>query len=100
MRPAELETSSAPHIARVVVADTRNLRAITHAKVKSDPVDARMLARLLSCDMLPEVWRCDEQTRVLRRRVSRRTQLVRQRTRAKNQVHAVADPQTSRESRR
>ena len=89
MRPAELETSSAPHIARVVVADTRNLRVITHAKAKSDPVDARMLARLLASDMLPEVWRCDEQTRVLRRRVSRRTQLVRQRTRAKNQVHAA-----------
>ena len=55
----------------------------------SDPVDARMLARLLASEMLPEVWRCDEETRVLRRRVSRRTQLVRQRTRAKNQVHSV-----------
>lgn len=78
-----------PFVARVVVADTRNLRAITHAKVKSDPVDARMLARLLASGMLPEVWRCDEETRILRRRVSRRTQLVRQRTRAKNQIHAV-----------
>jgi len=48
-----------------------------------------MLARLLASEMLPEVWRCDEETRVLRRRVSRRTQLIRQRTRAKNQVHSV-----------
>jgi len=48
-----------------------------------------MLARLLASDMLPEVWRCDKQTRVLRRRISRRTQLVRQPTRAKNRVHAV-----------
>jgi transposase len=31
----------------------------------------------------------DEQTRILRRRISRRAQLVRQRTREKNQVHAI-----------
>jgi Transposase IS116/IS110/IS902 family len=36
-----------------------------------------------------EVWTPDEQTRVLRRRISRRAQLVRQRTREKNQVHAI-----------
>jgi transposase len=35
------------------------------------------------------MWTPDEQTRVLRRRISRRAQLVRQRTREKNQVHAI-----------
>jgi len=35
------------------------------------------------------VWLPDEQTRILRRRISTRAQLVRQRTRAKNQVHAT-----------
>ncbi len=38
---------------------------------------------------LPTVWLPDEQTRILRRRISARAQLVRQRTRAKNQVHAT-----------
>ncbi len=38
---------------------------------------------------LPEVWTPDEQTRILRRRISRRAQLVRQRTREKNRVHAI-----------
>src|SRR5947209_5057823 len=38
---------------------------------------------------LPEVWAPDEQTRALRRRVSHRASLVRQRTRLRNQVHAV-----------
>lgn len=48
-----------------------------------------MLARLLASGMLPGSCLGDEQTRVLRRLVSRRTQLVHQRTRAKNQIHAV-----------
>jgi transposase len=48
-----------------------------------------MLARLLAAGFLPEVWTPDERTRVLRRRISRRAQLVRQRTREKNQVHAI-----------
>src|SRR6266851_5351099 len=56
---------------------------------KTDKLDARTLAKLLAAGFLPEVWMPDEQTRVLRRRISRRAQLVRQRTREKNQVHAV-----------
>jgi transposase len=78
-----------PHVAGVLVADTRNVRAMTHAKVKNDRIDARMIAKLLAAGMLPGVWICDEQTRVLRRRIARRTQLVRGRTRARNQIHAT-----------
>jgi transposase len=78
-----------PHVAGVLVADTRNVRAMTHAKVKNDRVDARMLAKLLAAGMLPGTWVCDEHTRVLRRRLARRAQLVRGRTRARNQIHAV-----------
>jgi transposase len=78
-----------PHVAGVLVADTRNVRAMTHAKVKNDRVDARMIAKLLAAGMLPGVWICDEATRVLRRRIARRTQLVRGRVRARNQIHAT-----------
>jgi transposase len=78
-----------PHVAGVLVADTRNVRAMTHAKVKNDRVDARMIAKLLAARMLPGVWICDEATRVLRRQIARRTQLVRGRTRARNQIHAT-----------
>jgi transposase len=49
-----------PHVAGVLVADTRNVRAMTHAKVKNDRVDARMIAKLLAAGMLPGVWICDE----------------------------------------
>jgi transposase len=78
-----------PHVGGVLVADTRNVRAMTHAKVKNDRVDAQLLAKLLAAGMLPGTWVCDEQTRVLRRRLARRSQLVRGRTRARNQIHAV-----------
>jgi len=78
-----------PHVARVVVATRTELRAITEAKVKTDHRDARTLARLLAAGLLHGCWLPDEPTRALRRRLARRAQLVRQRTRAKNEVHAV-----------
>jgi transposase len=78
-----------PHVARVVVANTRKLRAIAEAKVKTDRVDARTLCELLAAGYLPAVFSPDEWTRSLRRRLGRRSQLVRSRTRAKNELHAV-----------
>jgi transposase len=79
----------APHVAEVVLAHPKRLRAICEAKVKTDKVDARTLAELLAADLIPRVWIGDEQTRALRRRVSRRRQLVKQRTRLKNEAAAV-----------
>jgi transposase len=78
-----------PRVARVVLANPKAVKGITRAGAKTDKIDARMLARLLAGGFLPAVWLPDEQTRVLRRRISARAQLVRQRTRAKNQVHAA-----------
>ncbi|MCP4304790.1 MAG: IS110 family transposase, partial [bacterium] len=78
-----------PLIARVVVSNPRKTRAIAEAKVKTDKVDARILAQLLAADFLPPVWLPDDRIRMLRRLVHRRTHLVRQRTRLKNQVHAI-----------
>jgi transposase len=78
-----------PHVAEVVLAHPKQLRAISHAKVKSDKVDARMLAELLAADLIPRVWAGDEGTRMLRRRISRRRQLVKQSTATKNAASAV-----------
>ena len=78
-----------PHAAQVIVAARNELRVITEAKVKTDRRDARMLARLLAAGLLHGCWLPDEPTRALRRRLARRAQLVRQRTRAKNEIHAV-----------
>ena len=43
----------------------------------------------MAVDLIPRVWISDERTRALRRLTSRRAQLVRQRTRVKNEVAAV-----------
>ena len=76
-------------VARVVVSNPRKTRAIAEAKVKTDKVDARILAQLLAADFLPETWVADERTRRRRRLVARRVHLVKQRTRLKNRVHAI-----------
>jgi transposase len=52
-------------------------------------LDARTLAKLLAAGSLDGVWMPDERTRVMRRRLSRCSQLVAARTRAKNEVHAI-----------
>jgi transposase len=78
-----------PHVGRVVLANPKAVKGITQAGAKTDKIDARTLAQLLAGGFLPAVWLPDEQTRILRRRISARAQLVRQRTRAKNQVHAT-----------
>jgi transposase len=77
-----------PHVGRVVLANPKAVKSATQT-AKTDKLDARTLAKLLAAGFLPEVWTPDERTRVLRRRISRRAQLVRQRTREKNQVHAI-----------
>jgi transposase len=82
-------TVLASHAGRVVVANPAKTRAIAEAKVKTDKVDAAILAQLLAADYLPPVWRPDAATGALRRQVLRRAHIVRQRTRLKNQVHAI-----------
>jgi len=71
------------------MANPMAVRAIATAKAKTDRLDARTLAKLLAAGFVPGVWMGDERTRLLRRLVSRHAHLVRQRTRAKNEVHAV-----------
>lgn len=77
------------YVKRVVVANPRQVRVIAHAKVKTDKIDAGVLAQLHASGFLPEVWVPDEATQALRRQVARRNQLVRHRTRLKNEVHSV-----------
>ena len=78
-----------PFVARVVIANQIQVRAIAWAKVKTDKIDAAMLAKLHAAGFLPEVWVPDEGTERLRRIVAERAQLVRHRTRLKNQIHSI-----------
>ncbi len=78
-----------PYVARVVVSNPMATKAIAMAKVKTDKVDAHVLAQLLRCDFLPEVWQPDEATRRLRELTGRRSALVGQRTAMRNRIHSV-----------
>ena len=77
-----------PHVARVIVVSPADT-GIRQARAKTDRLDARALAKLLWAGQLDSVWTPDERIRAMRRRLSRRQQLVRARTRAKNEVHAT-----------
>jgi transposase len=77
-----------PHVRRVVLANPKAVREKSR-RAKTDRIDAKVLARLLAVGFLDEVWTPDDATQTRRRLITRRCALVRARTRAKNQVHAV-----------
>ena len=78
-----------PHVGRVVVSNPMATKAIAQSKIKTDKVDARVLAQLLRCDFLPEVWQPDVETRLRRQLSGRRASLVGQRTQLRNRIHSV-----------
>lgn len=76
-------------VAKIVIGNPLKTRAIAEAKVKTDKIDAMILAQLLRCDFLPEVWIPDKQTRVLRRLTSFRKALVQEATSTKNRIKNI-----------
>jgi transposase len=84
----EIARIIAPHVAQVIVVNPTDT-GIRQARAKTDRLDARTLAKLLASGSLTGLWMPDDATRAMRRRLQRRTQLVRARTRAKNEVHGA-----------
>jgi transposase len=78
-----------PLVAELVISNPMRTRAIAWAKIKTDRIDATVLAQLLRLDYLPRVWQPDVETQSLRRRTTARANLVADRTRIKNRIHAV-----------
>jgi len=73
------------HVQRVIVVSPDDT-GISSARAKTDKLDAQTLAGLLWKGELDAVWMPDERCQVLRRRLARREQLMRGRTRAKNEI--------------
>ena len=71
----------------------QRVKAIASAKLKNHRVDSQTLAHLSRCDLLPEAWMADRQTRERRQQVRLRISLGRHRAALKNQVHAVLHQQ-------
>ena len=69
-----------PHAGRVVVANPLQVKAIAHARIKTDKVDAHILAQLLRTNFIPEVVMPDNETWELRQLVTHRQLLAGKRT--------------------
>lgn len=73
----------------VKLAHTSKVRLIAEARVKTDKIDAKVLAQLLRMDMLPEAYVAPEHVRKLRTIVRHRYSLVRLRASVKHRVHSI-----------
>jgi transposase len=72
----------------VAVAHPQQVKLISHARCKTDRIDARKLAELTRANLLPTIWVPPPEVRAWRQLVRGRATLVRLRTRAKNRIHA------------
>ena len=70
----------------VYLSHPKQTKAIASARLKSDKVDARMLAKLLKADLLPTVRIPGEKERYIRELLSHRERLVRARTGVINEL--------------
>src|SRR5262249_25584542 len=72
------------------VGDPIKVRAAAARKAKTDKRDAELLLRLLLENRFPRIWVPTAEQRDARQLVLHRHRLVQARTRAKNQLHAIA----------
>ncbi|MBK7804473.1 MAG: transposase [Chloracidobacterium sp.] len=64
-------------------------QVIAQAKIKTDKIDARVLAELARVGYLPEVWLPDEDTEALRQFITTGHRWSGDRTECKNSVHSI-----------
>ncbi|TGU44885.1 IS110 family transposase [bacterium M00.F.Ca.ET.152.01.1.1] len=75
----------------VVLAHPLKVKAIADAKIKTDKIDATVLAHLLRADLVPQAWAPGEKARELRIALRERMFYVRLRTMVKNRIVTVFD---------
>ena len=74
-----------------VLANPLKTRAIAEARIKTDTVDATILADLLRADLIPVVHVPPREVRAQKNLLRQRLWLVELRTRIKNRVHNILD---------
>lgn len=77
------------HVKRVELAHPKEVKAIANAAVKTDRIDAKVLAELARTNFLPKSYAAPKEIRDLRLYTRHREWLIGQRTQAKNRIHAV-----------
>lgn len=85
---------------QVTLAHPLKVKAIAEAKIKTDKIDATILAHLLRCDLIPAAYVCSPAARVLKNLLRHRMFLVRLQTMAKNRIHVLLDRHPAIRARR
>jgi hypothetical protein len=75
-----------PYAQRLVMGHPARMKAITAGKKKSDTIDARTIADLLRCDLLPTCYMLPPEMRDLRRLLRYRNMVVQQSVRMQNKM--------------
>lgn len=75
----------------VVLANPLKTKAIAWARIKSDEVDARILAHLLRSDLIAESYVTPQELREIRALIRYRLSIVKIRTMVKNKNHSLID---------
>ena len=74
---------------RVLVSNPMKTHLIAESHIKTDKVDADVLAQLAKSGFLPTVWQPSDELELIRRRCAHHAAITRQITRVKNRIHAV-----------
>lgn len=77
------------HNVSLKLAHAKMLKAISYAKVKTDAVDAHMLAELLRAGLIPEAWKTEKRQRELRELTRARLRWIHKRNQAQNYVYSI-----------
>jgi transposase len=77
------------HVARVELAHPKEVKSIANAAVKTDRIDAGVLAHLARMNYLPTAYAAPKEVRDLRLYTRHRSCLIKHRTQAKNRLQAV-----------
>ena len=77
------------HVERVELAHPKEVKAIANAAVKTDQIDAGVLAHLARMNYLPTAYAAPKEVRDLRLYTRHRSWLIGHRTQAKNRIQAV-----------
>jgi transposase len=75
----------------VKLAHPLRVKAIAHAKIKTDEIDSKVLADLLRADLIPEAHVPSRDVRLARNVLRQRMFYVRLRTMVKNRIHSLVD---------
>lgn len=73
----------------VEVADAQRVKALAPLCVKTDRIDARVLAELSRRDLIPAIWLPPPEVRAMRELARFRLHLVKHRTGLKNRIHST-----------